>query len=325
MSTRICVAGAGAIGGVLAVRLMQAGHCVSVLARGETLNAIRETGLQLNDEAPVRLPASEIAEGAPVDVLFLAVKAHSLPALLPKLQTLIGPETIVVPAVNGIPWWYFAGLPGPYMGQAVRAVDPEENLLGALDWRTIIGAVIYLTAEAPTPARVLASPPYRLILGEPSHKATPRLAQLCAMLQAAGFDAAASERIRDDIWTKLVANLASNPLSVVAEATLGEIFGRPELREAVLSVMREAMLVGACYGARFTVDPLKLMEVGRLKGAFKTSTLQDYQKRRPLELAGIGDAVLELAARFDIPMPTTRLLLSLTRFRGRYSEEETKC
>jgi 2-dehydropantoate 2-reductase len=228
------------------------------------------------------------------------------------MAALIGPGTIVVPAINGIPWWYFAGVQGPFDGEVVRAVDPDGKILSAIDWRRIIGAVVYLTAEVPRSGLVLSRPPYCLILGEPDHLSSERLHSLCAVLRKAGLDAVASERIRDDIWTKLVANLASNPLSVVTQASLGEVFGRPELREAVLAVMREAMLVGACYGARFTVDPLRLMELGRLKGAFRTSTLQDYERRRPLELSGMGDAVLELAGRFNIPMPTTRLLLSLT-------------
>jgi len=321
MSLRICIAGAGAVGGVLAVQLAKAGHEVSVLARGQTLTAIQTHGLQLNDEAPVRLAAREKADGGPVDVLFIAVKAHSLEALLPEVTSLIGPDTIVVPAINGIPWWYFAGVQGPFMGEVVRAVDPEGKILSAIDWRCIVGAVVYFTAEAPRPGLVLSRPPYRFILGEPNDMSSERLHSLCSVLRKAGLDAVASERIRDDIWTKLVANLASNPLSVVAHASLGEIFGRSELREAVLAVMREAMLVGACYGARFAADPLRLMEVGRLKGAFKTSTLQDYERRRPLELSGMGDAVLELAARFAIPMPTTRLLLSLTQFLAHKTQE----
>jgi 2-dehydropantoate 2-reductase len=316
---RICIAGAGAIGGVLAYRLAAFGHDVHVLARGETLAAIRRTGLQLNSDAAIHVPASEQADGGPADVVFIAVKAHSVASILAAITPIIGPRTLVVPMLNGIPWWYFAGLPAPTGGRIVQAVDPDGHINAALDWKTIIGAVIYITAEAAAPGRVVADPPYRLILGEPQGGMTDRLAHLCAALTSAGFAATPSASIRDDMWTKLVANLASNPLSVVAGATLGEIFGNPDLRGCVMAVMREAMTVGACYGARFTIDPLRLMEVGRQKGAFKTSMLQDFERGRVLELAAIGDAVLELATPFGIAMPTTDMLLSLARFRSQHN------
>jgi 2-dehydropantoate 2-reductase len=296
---------------VSAARLAAAGVETSVLARGETLAAIQNPGLQLNDLAPIPLAVSEGVQ----DVVFIAVKAHSLEALLPSLLPLIGPQTILVPTMNGIPWWYFQGLRG-YAGEVIRAVDPQGKLLAAFDADALIGAVVYLTAESVSPGRVIAAPPYRIILGEPGHRASERVDRLCAMLQNAGFDAVASAHVRDEIWTKLVANLSSNPLSVVVEATLEEIYGHPDLRAPALAVMQEVMLVAACHGARISMDPLRLMEVGRSKGAVKTSTLQDYQKGRPLELSAMGEAVLELAVRFDIAMPVTRMMLSLTRFRG---------
>jgi 2-dehydropantoate 2-reductase len=296
--------------------LAEAGHSVHVIARGATLAAIRAGGLRLNDRAPTNVEAMERGQGEPVDVLFIAVKAHSVLALLPAITPIIGAETVIVPMINGIPWWYFGGLSGPYAGQIVQAVDPNGAILATLDGSKIIGAVVYLTAEAPEPGWARAEPPYRVVLGEPALTGSRRLDDLCALLSSAGFDAHGAANIRDEIWTKLVANLASNPLSVVAGATLGDIFGHADLREPMMAVMREAMLVGACYGARFTIDPLRLIEVGRRKGAFKTSTLQDYEKGRPLELSGICDAVLELAERFGIPMPTTKMLLCIARFRS---------
>jgi 2-dehydropantoate 2-reductase len=320
---RICIAGAGAIGGVLAVRLAQAGHEVSVLARGKNLAAIRAQGLRLNEETAISLAASDEPAFGPQDIVFIAVKAHSLEALLPSLPPLLGPQTILVPTLNGIPWWYFQGQADtPWQGEAVRAVDPQGRLLSTVDWRMILGAVAYMTAEVATPGHVIARPPYRLMLGEPAHTTSERLNRLSSALDQAGIQAVSSPRIRDEIWTKLVANLASNPLSVVAGATLEEMFGPGELQGIVQAIMREAVSVAACYGARITVDPWRLLELGRQRGAFRTSTLQDYEMGRPLELAGIGDAVVELAARYEVPMPTTRMVLSLARFRARKSAGE---
>ncbi len=321
---RICIAGAGAIGGVLAVRLAQAGHDVSVLARGDHLAAIRAGGLLLNNEAPVALPAANAAGFGTQDVVFLTVKAHSLEALLPGLAPLIGSQTILVPTLNGIPWWYFQGEPdSPWLGEVVRAVDPLGRLLAALEWRRIVGAVAYMAAEVAGPGHIVAAAPFRLVLGEPANGGSERLDRLVAMLNQAGFTAVGSQRIRDEIWTKLVANLASNPLSVVTGATLAQIFGPGDLREIAQAVMREAMLVAACYGARITIDPWRLIELGRQRGSFRTSTLQDYTKGRTLELAGIGDAVVELAARYEVPMPVTQTILTLARFRAQISKQET--
>jgi 2-dehydropantoate 2-reductase len=319
---RICVAGAGAVGGTLAVLLAHAGHDVSVLARRTTLAAIRQQGLRLTDLSgsyEIHPPASDIAEFGVQDVVFCSAKTHALADLLPALEPLLGPNTMVVPTINGVPWWYFQGAGGRFDGDRVRAVDPDGALLAAIPVRQIIGCVVYINAETSTPGQILASSPHRLILGELHGGVSDRVRTLSAALDGAGIDTAATDTIRDAVWTKIVANIASNPLSVVSGATLGELFGGPELRDIVMATIQEAMLVGAAYGARFALDPQGLIEMGAKRGTFRTSMLQDFERGRTLELAAICDAVLELAARHDIAMPMTSAITALVRFRASHN------
>src|SRR5262249_7402700 len=222
-SNRVCVAGCGAIGGVLAARLAAAGHEVSVLARGAQLVEICKVGLRLTDLAGtvnVKVAASDKARFGAQDVVFVSCKAHAMGSMLPLIKPLVGENTVVVPTINGIPWWYFQGQGGPLEGQAVPVVDPNGALLGALPWTRIVGCVVYMAAEVRAPGCIVAISPHRVILGEPSNQPSERAALLCCLLNAAGIAATATERIRDEIWTKLLGNLASSPLSVLTGATL---------------------------------------------------------------------------------------------------------
>jgi 2-dehydropantoate 2-reductase len=235
----------------------------------------------------------------------------------------VGENTVVVPTINGIPWWYFQGQGGPLEGQAVSAVDPNGALLRALPWARIVGCVVYMAAEVRAPGCIVAISPHRMILGEPSNRQSERTTLLCHLLSAAGIAATASDRIRDEIWTKLLGNLALNPLSVLTGAPLEAQADDPNLRAIVLGIGREVLAVGATYGASFMVDPPGMAEISRQLGPFKTSMLQDFERGRPLELAAIGDAVVELASRHDIPMPVTRAILSLARFRDAHRPHES--
>ena len=323
---QICVAGCGAIGGVLAARLAAAGHEVSVLARGAQLAGIRKAGLRLTDlggTVNVKVAASNRPRFGVQDVVFVSCKAHALGSMLPLIEALVGENTIVVPTINGIPWWYFQGQGGPLEGQAVSAVDTNGALLRALPWARIVGCVVYMAAEVRAPGCIVAVSPHRMILGEPSNRLSERTTLLCHLLSAAGIAATATDRIRDEIWTKLLGNLASNPLSVLTGATLQAQADDPDLRAIFLGIGREVLAVGATYGASFTVDPTGMAEISRQLGPFKTSMLQDFERGRPLELAAIGDAVIELASRHHIPMPVTRAILSLARFRDAHRPHES--
>ena len=313
---RITVAGAGAIGCTLAARLAAAGHRMSLLARGATLRAARGDGIQLDDQSgitTVQVHVSDRAEFGIQDILLLCSKSQDLPALSAVVRPLIGPETLIVPTPNGVPFWYFHGEAGRFDGQPVRAVDPDGQIPNHLPLAQIIGAVVFMSAEMQAPGRVVSRTPHRMMLGEPGGPATDRLRRLCAVLEGAGIEARAIEQIRDPLWTKIIANLTSNPLSVVSGATLEQIYTRPDLLAIVGPVMNEAMLTASCYRARLTADPIGIVTLGAAMGPVRTSMLQDHQRGKPLELAAIGDAVIELAERYDLPMTATRALLERVR------------
>lgn len=319
---RICIVGAGAIGCTLAARLGAGGRAVSMLARGETLQRIRQHGVELNDRdgqhrVAVRVESDCQALGEQ-DLIFVCTKAPALAQLLPTLAPLLGASTIVVPVVNGVPWWYFHGEPGRFSGQRVEAVDPGGALSDALALEHVLGCVVFITAEVEQPAVVRCANPHLMILGEPDNRLSPRLEQVRALIESAGIEARATDRIRDSLWTKIIANLTSNPLSVVTGATLEELYGQPPLQRVVSKMLNEALLTAAAYGARVSIDPQTFMRLGADMGPVRTSMLQDFDHGRPLELQAIGDAVIELAGLQGLNMPVTQDILTLARFRAQH-------
>lgn len=315
---RIAIAGAGAIGCTLAATLGHAGQAVSLLARGATLDAVQRKGLQLhraNDTLSVQVRASaDAAELGIHDAVLICTKAHDLPAIVPAIAPLIGPDTCIVPMVNGVPWWYFARLPGRLSGRAVQAVDAQGSLLKALPSEQVLGAVQFLTAERLAPGVVTSINPMLVVVGELDHTESVRAARLVNAFNQAGIESRLSPRIRDPLWTKIIANLTSNPLSVISGATLDVLYSNPRLLPIVRKVMNECLALAAAYGARIDFDPLSFVEQAVAMGPVRTSMLQDARAGHPLELAAIGDAVLELAQLQDMPMPVTRDILALAHF-----------
>lgn len=323
---RICIAGAGAIGCTLAARIALTGQAVNVFARGRTLAALQRNGIHLQDltgKHQVKVNASDDARQlGEQDIVFLCTKAPSLSGLLPSIGALIGPQTRVVPVINGVPWWYFHGEGGRFDGSRVEAVDPDGRITDTLDLHQVIGCVVFITAQSSAPAVVKTHNPYRIIFGELNNTLTPRLQALCALIESAGIEAQGTDRIRDQLWTKIIANLTSNPVSVITGATLEQIYGLPDMRELALATFHEAMQVAAAYDARLSMEPNTFVQFGASMGAVRTSMLQDFDKGLPLELAAIGDAVLELAAKVDIAMPITRSVLTLARFCGEHAHHK---
>ena len=324
---RICIAGAGAIGCLLAARLAAAGQQVSVLARGRGLQALREHGVQLSDlGGPLQRPvaADSQASFGVQDLLILCCKSQDLSDLAEQVQPLIGPQTVILPCVNGVPFWYFHREGGRFDGQPVAAVDPSGRLGHLLPLEQVLGAVVFITAEAVAPGQVVSSTPHLVMLGEPAGGDSDRLRWLCGVLTAAGIEARPVAQLRDKLWTKLLANISSNPLSVVTGATLHTIYTDPVLLDTVRAVMYEVMLVASAYGARLEIDPTEFLRLGASMGAVRTSMLQDFERGRPLELAAIGNAVLELAERYALPMTATATLLKQARWHAdRRSEHST--
>ncbi len=317
---RLCIVGAGAIGCTLAARLVAAGQPVNMLARGDTLAALRQNGVCLKDldgehRGPVNA-SNDCATLGEQDLLFICTKAPALASLLPSLAPLIGATTIVIPVVNGVPWWYFHGVQGRFAEHQVHAVDPNGALSTALDLDRVLGCVVFITAETEAPGVARSNNPHLMILGEPNERMSERLEWARALIAKAGIEARATERIRDQLWTKIIANLSSNPLSVITGATLEELYGKTELKSVVAKILQETLLTAAAYGARINFDPQTFMELGAGMGPVRTSMLQDYEQGRPLELAAIGDAVVELAGYQGLSMPTTQDILTLARYRG---------
>ena len=309
---RFAVVGVGAIGSVIGWRLAHAGADVLLLGRGAHLQALQSQGLRYSDGViDERLPVQAVSDAAgqgPRDVVFITTKAQDIASALETAAPLIGPDTVLIPAVNGLPWWYFKGLEHRH-GGPIEAVDPGGRLWQRYGAERIIGAVVHLGASLPEPGWVRQAGDNRLTLGELSGQPSERLQATAALLSQAGLPTRVHEAIRDEVWSKLIGNISTNPLSVVFEATLDRLFNEPELLGLVRAVMLEAMTVGACYGVRFALDPATRIDVGRRLGAFRTSMLQDFDRGRPLETGAIVGAVLELAERAEVPMPVTRQIL----------------
>lgn len=321
---RICIVGAGAIGCTLAVRLCHAGHHVSLLARGKTLETIRAQGLTLHDQHGVTTAqpvVSNVPDFGIQDYIFVCTKTQDLADVLPAISPLIGDGTVVMPMNNGVPWWYFYREGGRFDGYQVKSVDKDNRIANSVDSARLLGSVLFITAEMTAPGVMTSRAPHLIVFGEPSGEMSSRLMTIRAVLESAGIEARATDRIRDKLWTKIIANISSNPLSVLTHATLEEIYGLPELRDVVEKIMREVLLVAASYGARVDIDPKTFVQLGAAMGPFRTSMLQDLDRGRPLELAAIGDAVLELAAHFDLPMPVTSAVIALARFRGQVAQK----
>lgn len=323
--SRICVFGAGAIGGLIGGKLIraQAGE-VSLVARGAHLEAMRERGLTVAatfDETehftvPVRA-TDDPRELGPQDYVLLAVKAHAVPKILDALEPLLGPETAVVTLQNGIPWWYFHGIDSPFAGRTIESVDP-----GGVIWKRVgperaIGCVVYPAAEVSEPGVITWIEGDRLPVGEPDGSRSERVRRLSQLLVEAGFKAPVRPDIRSEIWIKLWGNLAFNPLSVLTCATLDVLATDPGTRAVARTMMEEARVIGERLGVRFVLDVDRRIEGAAQVGPHKTSMLQDLERGRPLEIDAILGAVRELGEWVEAPCPTIDVVLALTRLRAR--------
>ena len=318
---RICVYGAGAVGGYLGAKLGAAGAEVTLIARGAHLAAIAAQGLRLIEEGGevVARPRC-LGEGAalgPQDYVITTFKAHSGPAAAAAMAPLLGPESAVVPALNGIPWWYFHGLEGPWRDQRLERVDP-----GGRQWREIgpdraIGCVVHGAFESVAPGVVRARGGARLELGEPDGAMSPRLEALCGALRAAGVEAEAQGDIRQRLWAKLWGNLAFNPLSVLTQATLEDLAGDEGVRAVARAMMVEGQRVAAKLGVVFAIEVDERIRLAAAVGAHKTSMLQDLEQGRRLEIDALSGAVAELGRLTGVATPTIDMVYALVVRRAR--------
>ena len=321
---RILVVGAGAIGGLLAGAFANAGHEVGVVVRGAHLDAIRRDGLVVRwidrDAGCYRVAASDRPEDfGPQDAIVIALKGYSIAAMLPRLAGLLRPETAVVTAINGIPWWYFARHGGRYDGMRIECLDPDGAMARALDPRYLIGGVVHTAAEVVAPGVVQHTSGRLHFLGELDGRDTPRLAAICAAIDAGGLAARSSAVIRNEVWMKLIGNLAYNPLATLTLARMDEVNRNADLLSLIHTLMTEGMAVAEAYGQPITISIEERIELARKVGAAKVSMHQDLDKRRPLEIDAISGAVVELARKAGVRIPITEAIHALISERARHN------
>jgi 2-dehydropantoate 2-reductase len=304
---KICVVGAGAIGGLIAVKLSEIGEEVTAIARGAHLAAARQHGLKLlmdGAEHVARIRATDrLAEAGPQELVVLALKAHQVAPLAADLGALLGPETVLVTAQNGIPWWYFSGHGGSYEGTRLESVDPGGTIARHLDPARVIGSIIYPAAEIVAPGVIRHVEGTRISLGELDGSETERLRRLVDLFRRAGFKTRASSDIRSEIWLKLWGNLTFNPVSALTHATLVDLCRFPATRALATSMMREAQEIAGKLGVTFPVSIEKRIAGAEGVGAHKTSMLQDVEGGRPLEIDALLGSVIELGAITGTPTP----------------------
>ncbi|RZS56918.1 ketopantoate reductase [Sphaerotilus mobilis] len=319
---KVAIAGIGAVGGVFAgwlgSRLPPGRIALSAWARGTTLQALRTHGLRLRQddgsELAVPLHASDDpATLGPQDLVILAAKGPALPAMAAGVRALLGPQTTVLVAMNGVPWWFFDGLPGEAAGWSIEAVDPGGVIAAAIPTAHVLGCVVHLSSATPEPGVVARIRHNALVIGEPAGGRSDRVDALAALLGAAGFALTCSERIQRDIWFKLWGNMTMNPVSALTGVTCDRILDDPLVRGFCSAVMREAQAIGARIGCAIDQQPDDRHAITRGLGAFKTSMLQDLEAGRPLEIDGLVGAVREIGLRLGLATPNIDAMLGLVR------------
>lgn len=318
---KIAIYGAGAIGSYLGVRLHQAGAEVSLIARGSQLAAMKKNGVTLKapDGTVTVKPfvTGDASDAGIQDFVFIALKGHALPGAAPDIARLMGPKTTLITAMNGIPYWYLHGIEAPWRGRTLQSVDPDGAIARVLPPERVIGSVLYPWAEVVEPGVVEQSTSNRFVIGEPDGSESARVRTLSAVMQDGQLDAPITRDIRTEIWLKLWGNLCFNPLSVLTGATIDRLTSVPELLDLERAMMKEAETLAHALGIRFPYDVEKRIEITAMAGARKTSTLQDFERGKPLEIEPLLGAVVELGDLAGVDMPLCRAVLALVRERGR--------
>ncbi len=318
---KVCIYGAGAIGGFLGAKLAGAGAEVSLIARGAHLAAMREKGLTVRmngAEETVRVRATEDPrELGPQDYVVVALKAHSLPGTVDAMQPLLGNDTTIVSAVNGIPYWYFYRHGGEFENRTLESIDPGGQQWERLRPERALGCIVYPATEVVEPGVIQHVYGDKFPLGEPSGEATERAQRLSALFAAAGLKAPVIDNIRDEIWLKLWGNLCFNPISALTHATLDVIASDPGTRAVARAMMMEAKAIGDRIGVHFRVDVERRIDGAGKVGAHKTSMLQDLERNRPMEIDALVTVIQELGRMTGVATPTIDTVLALIQQRGR--------
>ncbi|MED6309738.1 MAG: 2-dehydropantoate 2-reductase [Pseudomonadota bacterium] len=322
---KITIFGVGAVAGFVAGRLARIGHAPALIARGDRLDAYRENGLTLIDldrETQHQLPATDDTGSlGEQDLVLIGAKAHAIPGAVDQISPLLGSGTTVVPMINGIPFWYFHGVPGDWPKRHLDAVDPGARAWSGLGIERVLGCVVYVMNTSPSPGVIQNhGQEAKFAVGEPAGKNAGRIEEVSSLFRDAGFDAPVSDDIRRDLWVKLWGNLSGNSISAIAEGTCSVLGADPAIRSIMAEMMRESVAVAAAYGVELAADAAELeegiarrIEYFRNLGDVPTSMLQDYQSGRTLELDPIVGAVREMGEMAGVPTPTIDTIYALAR------------
>ncbi|HEV8390486.1 MAG TPA: 2-dehydropantoate 2-reductase [Dongiaceae bacterium] len=314
---KICIYGAGAIGGLIGAHLARIGEEVTLIARGEHLSAMRAKGLRVTTASGAFVVKPRVtddpAEAGPQDYVIVALKAHQVAGIADRMAALLGPRTAVVTAANGVPWWYFHGLAGPLRDRRLASIDPDGKQWTLIGPERAIGCVVYLAAEILAPGEIRHIENDRLTLGEPDGSASERVAALRRAIIATGLKSPIKTDIRTEIWIKLWGNVAFNPISALTGATLKAICEDPATRAVAKSIMNEAERVAAKLGITMPIDVETRINGAASVGEHKTSMLQDFERGRPIELDAIVGAVAELGDIVGVETPMVDAIYALTR------------
>jgi 2-dehydropantoate 2-reductase len=319
---KICIFGAGAIGGIMAAWLEKSGHEVSMVARGANLEAIRAKGLRIRTSTTGEILAahpradSDPAKLGVQDYVVVTVKGQSLPQVAATIAPLLGPDTSVVTAMNGVPWWFFDKL--AYGGGTLRleSLDPGGKLSQAMPTSRLVGCVIHCAASVPEPGLISHNMGKKLILGEPGGQNTARTSRIVEAFSAAGFETLTSPFIEKDFWVKLLGNVSFNPVSALTLATADRMIADPLVKGYMVAVMREVLAIGRAVGVDADIDPEARIDMARILGPFKTSMLQDMEAGKALEIDGLLMGTLDIAKQAGVAAPFTESLLGLIRMRA---------
>jgi 2-dehydropantoate 2-reductase len=318
---KFVIAGAGAIGAYLGAHMARAGLDVTLFARGPHLRAMQERGVLIHGPEE-DFQASPKASGdldsiGPADVVLLGVKAHSLPELAPRLAPILRPETTVVSMQNGVPWWYFQNDGGPLDGLRLERLDPGGVIAAAIDAKQVLGSLVYLAAEIVEPGVIRHLEGERISLGEPDGTRSERCRAIAEALVKSGLRCRVTANIRQEIWVKVMGNVAFNPISALTGATLAGMVRDPDSNALVRSIMGEVEAVAKRLGFDLPVSIDQRIAGAEKIGEHKTSMLQDLEAGRPLELEPIVGAVIEIGERLGLPMPSTRAVYACTKLRAK--------
>ncbi len=314
---KFLIAGAGAIGAYVGACMARAGFEVTLFARGPHLRAMQAHGVQVKSatgdfEARPRIVGT-LEEAGQVDVVFLGVKAHSLPQLVPQLKAVLGPDTTVVSTQNGIPWWYFQGFGGEWEGTHLERIDPGGTIAAAIEARRVIGSIVYFSTEITEPGVVQHIEGNRISLGEPNGTRSDRSRRIAEALVASGLRCPVTTHIRQEIWVKILGNASLNPVSALTGATLAQMVRDPGVSSVIRNIMQEVEAVAHKLGMELPVSIDQRMAGAEKVGEHKTSMLQDLEAGRPMELEALVGAVVELGERLGLPMTCTRTAYNCTK------------